>query len=253
MKNSNLRNILILVGVAILVAYFQWQEGREKQTPQASNTLVLAISWQPTFCEFRPNKPECRSQRDGRFDTRNFSLHGLWPQPRDNLYCNVPDNLVRVDKSGRWQDLPKLELSGKLRTELAEKMPGYRSNLHRHEWYKHGTCIEDGTPEQYFNISLQLLASINSSPLPTLFANNIGREITSTQIINAFESAYGKGLGNRLSISCKRDEGRNLINELKISLATEGERKDSLSEIFEAAPALPIDCKQGIVDPVGLQ
>jgi len=241
MKNSNLRNI------------FQWQEKRESETNPQQQDFILAMSWQPAFCETKPNKPECRSQRDGRFDTRNFSLHGLWPQPRNNVYCHVSDNIVRTDKSGRWRDLPKLKLSNEIRKTLETQMPGYRSHLHRHEWYKHGTCIEDGTPEQYYNISLQLMGAMNASPMVNLFADNIGREISASQITRAFEQAFGKGLGNRVSVSCKRDGGRNLINELKISLATDGAKKESLSEIFEAAPTLDIGCKHGIVDPVGLQ
>jgi len=251
MKNSNLRNILILLGAVLLVIYFRWQEDNP-ESPQQQD-FILAASWQPAFCELRPNKTECRSQRDGRFDTRNFSLHGLWPQPRSNVYCGVSEQNIRIDKSGRWQDLPQLEISEGLRKKLAEQMPGYRSNLHRHEWYKHGTCIKDGTPEQYFDISLKLLATINASPLSALFANNIGQEITSAQITNAFETKFGKGLGNRVSVSCKRDQGRNLINELKISLATDGTQKENLSAIFEVAPTLEAGCRHGIVDPVGLQ
>jgi len=251
MKNSNLRNILILVGLALVVAYTQWREDNPASRQQQD--FILALSWQPAFCETRPNVPECRSQREGRFDARNFSLHGLWPQPRDNVYCGVSEQNIRIDKSGRWQDLPKLEISDGLRKELAEQMPGYRSNLHRHEWIKHGTCIEDGTPEQYYTISLQLMGAMNASPMAKLFAENIGREISAYQITNAFERTFGSGLGNRISVSCRRDGGRNLINELKISLATDGKKKESLSEIFEAAAPLDVGCRRGIVDPVGLQ
>lgn len=251
MKNSNLRNILILVAAVLLVVYFRWQENNSS-TPQQQD-FILALSWQPAFCETKPNVRECRSQRANRFDAKHFSLHGLWPQPRDNVYCGVSQDIVRTDKSGRWRNLPKLEISENLRKQLETQMPGYRSYLHRHEWYKHGTCIEDGTPEQYFNISLQLMGAMNDSSLTKLFVNNIGREIQSAQIQKAFETKFGKGLGNRISVSCKRDGSRTLINELKISLATDGERKESLSEIFEAAPTLDTGCRRGIVDPTGLQ
>ena len=43
--------------------------------------FVLAITWQPAFCEANGRKPECVFQTQTRFDGANFSLHGLWPQP----------------------------------------------------------------------------------------------------------------------------------------------------------------------------
>ena len=52
---------------------------------EASQTYVFAASWQPSFCETRPNKPECKNLTDERFDATAFSIHGLWPRPQ---YCN---------------------------------------------------------------------------------------------------------------------------------------------------------------------
>ncbi|MDE5070806.1 MAG: hypothetical protein O4806_02555, partial [Trichodesmium sp. St5_bin8] len=48
---------------------------------------VLAISWQPSFCQTRQYIPEWISQTTDRYDANNFTLHGLWP---DKLtYCGV--------------------------------------------------------------------------------------------------------------------------------------------------------------------
>ncbi len=60
--------------------------------PQASGPkprYTLAVSWQPAFCEARTRTPECRSQTPGRFDASHFSLHGLWPEPYENVFCGV--------------------------------------------------------------------------------------------------------------------------------------------------------------------
>ncbi len=54
-----------------------------------STRNILAISWQPAFCEGQPNRPECRTQAGGRADASRFSLHGVWPQPRDRQYCGA--------------------------------------------------------------------------------------------------------------------------------------------------------------------
>ena len=50
---------------------------------------VLAVSWQPAFCEGHADAPECASQTADRFDATHFTLHGLWPQPRSLEYCGV--------------------------------------------------------------------------------------------------------------------------------------------------------------------
>ncbi len=57
-----------------------------------STDNLLALSWQPAFCELRPNKTECMALNDGNLPTaaEGLSIHGLWPQPRGNDYCGVP-------------------------------------------------------------------------------------------------------------------------------------------------------------------
>ena len=67
---------------------------------------LLAVSWQPAFCEQRPKKPECASQTANRYDATHFSLHGLWPGPRSNSYCNIAKFIVDTDKKGRWGNYP---------------------------------------------------------------------------------------------------------------------------------------------------
>ena len=248
-------NILFLIAVVAIVAWLYWPKDDEVGMSQKgeSDSYILALSWQPAFCELKPNKPECRSQHERRHDANNFSLHGLWPQPRSNIYCNVPRSLVELDKRGRWGDLPKLAIEDSFRKELAQLMPGYRSNLHRHEWVKHGTCMTED-PQRYYETSMDALNFINTTDLRDLFAKNIGREITATQITDAMERSFGKGAGSRITISCKRDGKRTLINEVRISYGSLlSHSSSSLQEMNRLAPKVPIGCKRGIVDPVGLQ
>ena len=58
--------------------------------PKSSDNL-LALSWQPAFCEFRPENPECLLVNRGMLPRaeQRLSIHGLWPQPRGNSYCGV--------------------------------------------------------------------------------------------------------------------------------------------------------------------
>jgi len=249
-------NIVFLGAVIIALAWLYWPASNDtnEATGQGRSSFILAVSWQPAFCEKRPNRPECRSQREGRRDADHFSLHGLWPQPRDNVYCDVPNELEQASKRGRWRDLPALDLSEKTRDELSSLMPGYRSFLHRHEWYKHGTCMK-GTPQTYFEISNHLLNDLNQTGLRDLFARNIGKEISAREIQAAIRQAYGDAASERVTVSCNRDGGRTLIDELKISYAFDPATVDfnDIGVLLAEAQSLPIGCKSGIVDPVGLQ
>lgn len=255
MKKNSLGGIaFLLLAVAVAV----WLNRPENTGPHpaakgGAQTYILALSWQPAFCERRPNRPECRSQRETRFDAANFSLHGLWPQPENNLYCGVSTGLVSLDKSGRWMQLPKLELSDGLRKELSLKMPGYRSGLHRHEWIKHGTCMQGSEPEAYFRISLDLLDQLNGTDLASLMRENINRRLDYRALETAFERSLGSGSGGRLVVDCYRDDGRRIISEIKLSLTGKNLETLDLKQMVSAAPRLGGSCPSGIVDRVGQQ
>jgi len=102
---------------------------KEKKPSQ----YLLALTWQPSFCEARPRKKECRTQTTNRYDAKHWSLHGLWPQPRNNTYCGVSDIDKGIDRNKRWHLLEPVKLSQQTSQALAFTMPGMASNLYRHE------------------------------------------------------------------------------------------------------------------------
>ena len=215
---------------------------------------LLAISWQPAFCETRPNKEECETQTVTRFDADKFTLHGLWPQPRGNDYCGVSQRNKQLDKDKKWSDLPPIDLSEELFAELAVKMPGIASDLHRHEWYKHGTCYNT-TPEEYFRESLMLLDQVNNSAVQDLFAENIGEEITATQIGNKLVEAFGDGVDKKVRIRCTTDRNprnREIVTELWLNLEGNIEPDTQISDLFKDAPRASSRCSVAEVDEVGL-
>jgi ribonuclease T2 len=219
---------------------------------QDRTQFVLAISWQPAFCETRPNRPECESQTEGRFDAGNFALHGLWPQPRSRDYCGVDARTVSADENGDWADLPEPRLSAELHRELDRVMPGTQSALDRHEWIKHGTCY-DGDAEAYFQDSVDMLEAINASQVRDLFDASIGKELSQVAVRAAFNEAFGEGAGDRVRLACVEDGGRRLIGELTIGLTGEIDGPQSFADrIMDARPTNG-GCDGGIVDPVGLQ
>lgn len=206
-----------------------------------ADEYVLAISWQPGFCQTKQSKPECISQRPERYDATNLTLHGLWP---DRIsYCGVSSEDKGDDKEGEWDDLDPLSLDEQTTSELEILMPGVQSYLHRHEWIKHGTC--DGRNEDtYYDISLDLLKQVNDSEVQELFAENIGQRITRSQIEAAFERSFGEGAGKSVKIVCKD----SLVTELQIKM-----RRplvgDKLADIL--LPTRGGSCNSMVVDPVG--
>jgi ribonuclease T2 len=222
---------------------------RPAPPPQAEAFYVLAVSWQPAFCESASDKPECRSQSRDRFDSSHFTLHGLWP--RDE-YCDVSGRDESADRDGRWSALPEVELSTALRRMLDTAMPGTQSQLERHEWIKHGTCFP-ADAEAYFIAALALLEQLNTSPVRDLFAGNTGKRLTQRQIRAAFDKGFGRGTGDRVRIACDDDGDRTLVTELTLGLwGTIGTAPD-LADLLDAARPTSGGCTAGMIDAVGLQ
>lgn len=244
--------------VAMAAALWQSAGGLDGKVQRAgvasSDGFILALTWQPAFCESRPQRPECESQNRNRFDAQNLSLHGLWPQPRNNIYCGVKAETIARDEETRWTRLPTLEISPEIRRELKQKMPGYQSGLHRHEWFKHGSCMPgQTTPETYFDLSLDLLDAFNKSQTAALLRANRGKHLTYEKLAGMVEKDFGKGAAKRFLLHCRPDGSRTLIRELRFSLAASIASGDTLANALRKGERVPKGCRGGVVDPVGLQ
>ncbi len=212
---------------------------------------LLALSWQPAFCETLPSKKECLSKDTDTFEASHFVLHGLWPQPKSNVYCGVSKNIIKLDEKSRdWPKMPPLQLSEKTWSELQEKMPGTASGLHLHEWYKHGTCYSE-SPEEYYQESLALLAQINDSPVRDLFVKNLGEELDATEIRQPFNVAFGENSGTKVKVKCREDsdENQNMITELWINLKGEIDNSTLIEDLIKDSPTTSLGSCQGEIDP----
>lgn len=213
---------------------------------QDGGSYLLALSWQPAYCQSHQGKKECTTQTSERFDADNFTLHGLWPQPKNNIYCNVSKNIKRLDKRKMWEMIPPLGLTTQTYGDLIETMPGVASYLHRHEWVKHGTCYSS-TPEEYYQESIMLADQINNSAVRKLFADNIGNQLTSVEIKDRFNSSFGAGTGDKVRVKCSN----GLITELWINLKGTIEASTDIRLLFQEAPDAGSSCRSGIIDAVG--
>lgn len=214
---------------------------------------LLAINWQPGFCETRPEKPECAGLKPGGFAAEHFSLHGLWPQPRGLEYCGVPEDQKATARShgDAWNRLPALTISDETRAALHQVMPGSRSSLDRYEWLKHGTC-SGLSQEDYHKTAVALIGQANTSALRDLFAGSVGKHMTLLQVRETVDAAFGAGAGARVAMSCRKVDGRNLIIELRLNLGTPLSPGSDLGAALRAGPpARGRSCERGEIDSAG--
>ena len=212
---------------------------------------TLSLSWEPAFCEFNRDLPECSGQTANAAESGRFALQGLWQESPDTVYCGVAPAIRETDKQGDWSKLPTVELTPELKETLSDAMSGTQENQARHEWIKHGTCYDRAEPEAYFSDSVNLLDQVNTSPITSLFTNSVGTTLTSEAVSQAFDKAFGRGAGSKVSLHCKNTGGRKLIVEMRINLAGDVSAKN-LGNMIRLAQERDDSCESGEIDPVGL-
>jgi ribonuclease T2 len=131
-------------------------------------------------------------------------------------------------------------------------MPGFASDLHLHEWYKHGTCYSD-SPEEYYQESIALLDQINDSSVRNLFTENIGNFLSSTEIRDQFDEAFNEGAGSKVQVQCATDdEDRDrMVVELQINLKGDIQLDTPIENLLKAGKTVSSGCPLGEIDPAG--
>ena len=228
---------------------------------------TLAASWQPSFCSTKRGETNkgCTTLQSGEPATRQFSLHGLWPDDLNTLAifpcnCHLPKGPTSCWKNSGTNE--PIDISDELEKRLSEKMPGSRGDLENHEWTKHGTCYEQfitgpdagSDDDEYFEDSLLVLDQLNASPIQKLFEDRIGEQLTALEIMTAFDEAFGQGAGDRVQVVCEKsaDGTVTMIEQLYIGLSGTIEANSDLSQLILAAPPLEEatrekPCQSGLV------
>lgn len=206
-----------------------------------TENYLLAVSWQPEFCETKPNKLECQTATPTRFDASHFTLHGLWPQ--SGSYCGVSKANKSADASNRWNKLPAVVLNSSTRADLHQKMPGTASYLERHEWIKHGTC--SGLSQQaYFADALSLLNGVNAGSLTTLVAGKVGDTVTLDDLYGAVTQDLGPDAESAVEFLCVANGSRQALSEIRIHLSLPNPMPGRILPQHLAEPLQPASASQ---------
>jgi len=191
-------------------------------TPGKFDYYVLALSWQPAFCEGHPGKTECTSQTGDRYDAKNLVLHGLWPSrigDKSHRYgfCGVSKKVRKLDQPGAWCKMPDLNLASDTTKDLAVYMPGYASCLQNHEWYKHGSC-SGLNANDYFQKASGLVARMSDTGFDKFISANVGKTVATSDLLAEFEKDFGSGSRKYVNLFCDRGTAGAMLSEVRLYL-----------------------------------
>jgi ribonuclease I len=147
----------------------------EAADPARFDHYLLALAVAPAFCEDDPqqkrNDAQCRGLSDAAFKATPLTLHGLWPNRRDQRH----PQWCGGERRGAFCRMPAVHLPTQARVRLARVMPATADCLDRYQWAKHGRCA--GLPEaDYFAAAAALTERVNRALGPEL-ARHAGREV----------------------------------------------------------------------------
>lgn len=221
-------------------------------TPGREDSYVLALSWQPAFCETHRDKPECAVTEPESYQATHFTLHGLWPNKRS---CGTHYGWCGEYSRGRnpfclFDPVPMQDTT---REVLGKVMPSaaHGSCLQRHEWYKHGTCQTTWDADSYFLTAMWLLREFNANGMAAFMERNTGESVPSEAFFDAVDDAFGPDAHRRLQISCR--EGK--LVDVYINLPDDFPVDASLGDLMQLAePNFRNRCgTQFEIDPIGFQ
>ncbi|WP_181318606.1 ribonuclease T2 [Photobacterium kishitanii] len=190
------------------------------------DSYVLALTWQPGFCEhfkYKGNKPECTAINDGKLNITNLTLHGLWP---NKTSCGT--------KYGYCDRYARLDLSASTVKEIAPWMPNfyYQTKFGEYQWKKHGACqnLDDNA---YFLTATKLVEKVDASAIGQFIKSNIGNNVSTASFKKNLISHFGADAVDRISLACS--QGRYL-NEVRLNIGKSFNVNNSVQELLESGP-----------------
>ncbi len=207
--------------------------GSSCSTAGQGDSYVLALSWQPAFCETKPDKKECNISDPKVYQAKHFTLHGLWPNKKS---CGTQYGFCGdvKGKKDEFCDYPAVQLDNDSRTSLAEVMPSVTAGscLERHEWHKHGTCAQ-WSMEDYFDLAADLTRQFNDAGMAYFMNRRIGQQVRTEDFITRVAAVLGPAAKDRIKLSCSQ----GMLVEIQLNLSAELVPGIDLEKLLQNAPA----------------
>ena len=190
------------------------------------NSYVLALTWQPGFCEhfkYKGNKPECTAINDGKLNITNLTLHGLWP---NKASCGT--------KYGYCDRYARLDLSTSTVKEIAPWMPNfyYQTKFGDYQWKKHGAC-QNLDANDYFLTATKLVEKVDASAIGQFIKANIGNNVSTASFKKNLVSHFGADAVDRISLACSQGK---YLNEVRLNIGKSFNVNNSVQELLESGP-----------------
>lgn len=192
------------------------------RVPDQHDSHVLAITWQPGFCEHDrggPGKPECQAMGEGAMKVDHFTLHGLWPNKQA---CGIDYG----NCAG-----PALDLDAATVDYIKPWMPNFNfgTQFGNHEWKKHGVCQTAMNDDQYFRFAVDLVKSFNDSAAGAYVRENAGGAIAKAAFYSKVAEEYGsKAAGNNFMLICAGDQ----LKEIRVALPRDFKGEQTLRGVL---------------------
>lgn len=211
---------------------------------ESTNSSLFVVTWGPSLCRVQPSTVGCASGHVEELG-RTWVLHGLWPQPRENQYCNVPKAVADRASDTHGSDMPSVELPEDVRKNLQPLMSDAEV-MASHEWYAHGTC-SGVTPAVYFGDAVALTVEVRKILAPVFEAGI--RRISASAVRELFDEKFGTGAGRRVGLTCSNVVGLGtVIFEVQVSLPPVVDLRAagntlSLADVLAKGPPIREGCR----------
>ncbi|WED43048.1 ribonuclease T2 family protein [Legionella cardiaca] len=204
-----------------------------EQLPGLADSYVLALSWQPGFCQtygYELGKPECLKLTADSYQANHMVLHGLWPNQQ---ICGEHYGFCGVRIKEHHCDYPEVNLSDKVAQTLRQFMPAYAAGscLERHEWNKHGSC-QTLSSDAYFALALRLNQEVNQTALGQFLHEHVGDTIRREELREKVRESFGKETSRKVYFGCKN----GILVDIYIQLPALISSTESLAVLISKAP-----------------
>jgi ribonuclease T2 len=219
----------LLLFIAI-TAQARTKSGESCQRPGLHDTYILALSWQPGFCEHVRSglrKPECVAMAKGQITIDHLTLHGLWPNNRacGKEYGHCPG--------------PSLRLRQETTTYIQPWMPNfyYGNDFGEYQWRKHGTCQQGLDDDAYFRKAVDAVITINNSLAGQYLRQSTGGRFSKKRFLEKIVQEVGDaGAADNVLLLCQGE----YLYEIRMILDPQFEESSGLASMMKGALPLRI-------------